>query len=103
MKSAGLLDYMDEVVLSEAAGASKPSPDIFRYAFSLSQSRPSEVIFIGDSWDADIIGAQNARIPSIWYNPQGLPKPSESYRYPIYEIKHLLEIPPLLRSLLPIR
>jgi len=26
---------------------------------------------IGDSWDADIVGAHNSRIDQIWFNPSG--------------------------------
>lgn len=102
MRSSGILPYIHHIVLSEVAGASKPDASIFRYAFNKSQSRPGEVLLIGDSWEADIIGAQNAKIPSIWYNPMGLPRPIGQYRYPIYEVKHLSEVPRILRSLLPL-
>lgn len=100
MRSAGLLPYIDFVVLSEDAGANKPNRQIFDYAFEMTGSRPSETIMIGDNWAADIEGAQNAHIPSIWFNPLGKIKPQESkFLRPIYEIKNLEEIVPLLNTI----
>ena len=102
MASAGLTPYIDEVVLSEEVGVSKPARGIFDHALNISQARKSETIFIGDSWSADILGAQNAGLASIWFNPSRAmpPKPLSEYRYPIYEVHTLLEIIPLMRSLL---
>ena len=53
---------------------------------------------IGDSWDADILGAQNAKLPSIWFNPSQLPLPEQVLRYPVTEVTRLDEIPALLRQ-----
>lgn len=97
MKSAGILPYIDHTVLSEMAGANKPSKEIFNHAFSLCGARPSETIMVGDSWEADIIGAENAGIPAIWFNPNHLPTPQE-LRVPLHVITSLDEIPPILRS-----
>lgn len=100
MHSAGLLDYFDFIVLSEDAGANKPNKAIFDYAFEISGARPSETIMIGDSWDADIEGALNANIPVIWYNPREEKKPKESkFLKPVYEVKTLSEVTPLIRTL----
>lgn len=102
MDSAGITPYIDYVVLSEDVGVSKPAKGIFDYALSISKTRRNEVIFIGDSWEADIEGAQNASIPSIWFNPnhKSAPQPLDQYRYPILEVHSLQEIIPLLRSIM---
>lgn len=103
MESAGILPFVDEIILSEDAGINKPHLGIFTYAFSRTHARPSETIMIGDSWEADILGAQNARIASVWFNPLALPLPSlDHLTAPIYTVARLNEIPPLLTSLLPI-
>ena len=101
LRSGGILGYFDQIVLSEMAGANKPHKEIFRYAFDLTGTRPSESILIGDSWAADIRGALNAGIPAIWFNPQGLPMPSGESQFlrPVYSVKTLGEIPSLLRTL----
>lgn len=105
MAGSGILPYIDHTVLSERAGYAKPHPQIFRLALSLSGSRAQETIFIGDSWEADIVGAQATGIATIWYNPLRIvpPNPTPHFRHPHFEVAHLSEVPPVLRSLYPIR
>lgn len=102
MASAGISHYFQHVVLSEDVGVSKPAKPIFDRALAVSNTRRSEALFIGDSWDADIMGAQNARISSIWFNPsrQTPETPLEQLRYPVYEVEKLTEIPQVIRPLL---
>jgi len=57
------------VVLSEAAYALKPDKRIFEYALQLNNAMASETIMIGDSYESDIVGAQNAGIDQIYYHP----------------------------------
>lgn len=99
MSASGLLPYIDHTVLSEMAGANKPSRRIYDYAFSISASRPSESIMIGDSWEADIVGAETVGIPAIWFNPDRIPQP-RPLRVPLHTISSLDEIPEILRSYL---
>lgn len=99
LRDTGLSDYVDRVVLSEDVGINKPDRRIFEYALSLGAGfAPSEAVMVGDSWTADIIGASNAEIPSIWYNPDGnlmadLPRVANP---PLYTIRHLTELTHLL-------
>lgn len=100
MEVSGIAPYIDATVLSEEVGISKPYKGIFDQALSRSHTRRSEAIMIGDSWDADILGAQNAKLPSIWFNPSRLPFPEQVLRYPVAEVARLDEIPTLLRRML---
>jgi FMN phosphatase YigB (HAD superfamily) len=53
-------------------GASKPRPEFFqRILERLSVTDPSRVVMVGDGLATDILGANNAGLDSIWYNPQG--------------------------------
>lgn len=99
MRTAGLLPYIDEVVLSETAGINKPHKAIFDYALSKASARRTETVMIGDDWESDITGASNAGLTAIWFNPAGLPRPADRLRVPLYEVASLGEIPPLLRRL----
>lgn len=99
MTVAGILPYIDEVVLSEMAGVNKPSRAIFDYAFSRSHARREQTVMIGDDWESDILGASNAGIPVVWFNPRHLPRPDDPLRIPLYEVTSLAEIPSLLRGL----
>lgn len=69
LRSANLEHYFSHVVLSEEAKALKPDKRIFEYALNLNKATAAETIMIGDSFEADIIGAQNAGIDQVYFNP----------------------------------
>lgn len=75
LRHCGLSEYVDALVVSEEAGMSKPDPEIFNIALRRLDSRASETVMIGDSWAADVIGALEAGIRAIWFNPLGRPAP----------------------------
>jgi len=89
IENSGLMPYFDKIILSEDAGINKPHPDMFTYALKNTNSKRNQTIMIGDSWDADIVGAHNSRIAQIWLNPAGeAPQGFE----PTYTVRSLTEI-----------
>ena len=73
----GLEGDIDVLVVSEEAGVSKPDPAIFRIALERLECPADAAVMVGDSWAADIVGAVNAGIRAIWFNPLGKPRPEE--------------------------
>lgn len=73
LASAGIDSFFQRIILSEDARVQKPHKAIFDYALQNTNSRRSESIMIGDSWEADISGAYHAGIDQIWFNPQNEP------------------------------
>ena len=72
LERSGLLPYVQDVFVSEDAGAAKPDVRYFDYAFSRIPCFEKErALLIGDSLTSDMLGAQNAGIDSMWYCPQG--------------------------------
>ncbi|HSL20060.1 MAG TPA: HAD family hydrolase [Vicinamibacterales bacterium] len=71
----GLRDDIDALVVSEEAGVAKPDPEIFRIALERVGCAPGQALMIGDSWNADIMGARAAGIRAIWFNPLRRPCP----------------------------
>ena len=72
LERSGLLPYVQDVFVSEDAGAAKPDVRYFDYAFSRIPGFEKErALLIGDSLTSDMLGAQNAGIDSMWYCPQG--------------------------------
>ena len=93
IENSGLRSYFDKIILSEDAGINKPHADIFTYALKNTNSRRNQTLMIGDSWDADIIGARNSRIDQLWFNPKGI----EPVGFiPTFEVKTLIEIKSIL-------
>jgi putative hydrolase of the HAD superfamily len=61
-----LRKYFDMIVTSAALGWRKPHPRIFQEALSMLNVQPLEAVMVGDMLGADIMGARNAGISSIW-------------------------------------
>ena len=64
-----LAAYVDVLVVSEEAGVSKPEPKIFQIALDALEVPAENAVMVGDSWEADVIGAQRAGLRAVWFNP----------------------------------
>lgn len=64
--NAGIRSYMDFVLSSAACGIRKPNPRIFQIALEHWKLTPGQAVMVGDTLGADILGARNAGIYSIW-------------------------------------
>lgn len=64
--NAGLHGYFDYVFTSAAAGLRKPDPRVFEMSLAQWRAGPDQAVMVGDTLDADILGARNAGIHSIW-------------------------------------
>jgi HAD superfamily hydrolase (TIGR01549 family) len=64
--NANIRPYIDLILTSAAVGIRKPNPRIFEIALEMMDIPNSRVAMVGDTLAADILGAQNANIYSIW-------------------------------------
>lgn len=71
LRNSGLAPYFIRMILSEDAGIQKPHKGIFDFALINTNSRRTETLMIGDSFEADIFGAHQSRIDQLWFNPKG--------------------------------
>lgn len=74
----GIGPFIDILVISEEAGYRKPDKRIFAQALGLAGSGPEESLFIGDSWNIDILPASASGIKAVWLNRYGNPCPDRS-------------------------
>ena len=71
MEESGLSKYFSHVFISEEVGHNKPSPDIFKHAMQTSGASIAEnCLMIGDSLEADILGAIKAGMKAVYLNPE---------------------------------
>lgn len=72
----GFGNYIDGIVTSEEAGTEKPDPKFFLLCAEKAQAKPGECVFIGDSLEHDVKGAQSAGMQAVLYCPgnDGIPK-----------------------------
>ena len=68
LAACGLRDYFDTIILSEYAGANKPSQQFFDYALKVSGTDRETTLMIGDNLNTDILGALNAGIDAMLVN-----------------------------------
>lgn len=94
MDNSGLLPFFSGIILSDNVGHIKPSAEIFLAATEQAGVMANEAIVLGDSLEADILGATNAGIDNIWFN-QNNEKPSETI-IPKHIVKRLLDVKSIL-------
>jgi putative hydrolase of the HAD superfamily len=68
LTNSNLARYFTHVITSEASNSMKPQKEIFEYAVKKTDSRMGECIMIGDNPNADIFGALNAGMDTIFVN-----------------------------------
>jgi HAD superfamily hydrolase (TIGR01509 family) len=75
LRVCGLTSLVDTLVASGEVGSIKPESAIFEITLQRIGCRAQEAIMIGDSWKADVLGAQGAGIQAVWFNRSSLPYP----------------------------
>lgn len=68
INNSGLTGYFKEVITSEGSNSIKPKKEIFDFAMQKAKASLAESIMIGDNLDADIQGAINAGMDTVFVN-----------------------------------
>ena len=69
IKRSELSKYFSKMFISEEIGTPKPGRKIFEYAIKSMNARKKDSLMIGDSWEADIIGAMKFGIDQVYFDP----------------------------------
>ncbi len=67
-----LIDY---VIISEAVGYQKPNKELFEAALEKVNVKPCDAVYVGDSWECDIMPAVAVGMKAVWLNRYGLENP----------------------------
>ena len=94
LKKSGFDKLFDGVFISEGIGFEKPSKEFFDYVLKrIVPCKKDEIIIIGDSLTSDMLGGNNAKIKTCWYNPKGNVNSREvSIDYEIKSFDEVLKI-----------
>ena len=66
--------YFENVYTAEEVGYKKPHPIIFEHALNHTQAVAQNSLMIGDSLEADILGALNVGMQAIHFNSHNEPQ-----------------------------
>ncbi len=88
LRNSQLEQYFKHVITSERAMSLKPHKEIFEFALQAAGASKPESIMIGDNLDADIRGAMEAGLDTVFVNHIG----ETTELKPTYIIHHLREL-----------
>lgn len=91
IKNSKLDKYFTTITTSDEVGVKKPHRDIFYTAIEKAKINPRNSIMIGDSFEADIEGARQVGMKTLFFNHRGEPTSgSENIIKQLKEIKNYL-------------
>jgi putative hydrolase of the HAD superfamily len=91
MKSSGLDKHFNFIITSDKANALKPNKKIFEYTASKAGHDIKDIVYIGDDFENDILGAINANMKAIWFDLY-----KEGKKDNIISVQNLIEIKNIL-------
>lgn len=91
LRNSGLTVYFKEIITSEGCNYVKPQKEIFEFAMDKAGALLKESLMIGDNEEADIAGAVNTGMDSVFVNHVSDTKNIQA-TYTIHHLKELEEI-----------
>jgi putative nucleotidyltransferase with HDIG domain len=95
MRRVGLDAFFPVILTARDAGVSKPDPAYFRAGLARSGVPAEAAVMIGDYYQVDVVGAKEAGLRAIWYNPGLAPCPEPHPRYDA-EVRDMRDLPEIL-------
>ncbi|TYP98016.1 putative hydrolase of the HAD superfamily [Tenacibaculum adriaticum] len=68
LEKSNIKQYFNIIVTSDCVGVKKPNPRVFEYALEKVNSPAQDCVMIGDSYEADVLGAFNTGILPIHFD-----------------------------------
>jgi putative hydrolase of the HAD superfamily len=104
VESFGIRPYFDFVLTSAACYYRKPHPRAFEIALAQWSISPNDAAMIGDSLQADIYGAKNLYMRTIWITRRAQFNADEEQRIkPDFSLRSLNELYPTLELINSVR
>lgn len=94
----GLSAFFDAVCTARDLGAEEPDPAFFHAVLARLNCSPAEAAMVGDGYATDVVGAKQAGLWAIWFNPSGDPCPCV---HPLHdaELRDMAALPAALSDL----
>lgn len=88
LEKSGIAHFFEEVITSEGSNSLKPNKEIFEFALTKTGAQLSQSIMIGDNLEADIAGAMNVGMDTVFVNHVG----ASTELQPTFTITHLAQL-----------
>ncbi len=92
----GIRAYLEFIMSSAAYGRRKPDPGIFRAALDHFSVPAERAVMVGDTYEADIVGAKGVGMHTIWIRRRGAENAEPDHPEADEVVAGLLEIPALI-------
>jgi HAD superfamily hydrolase (TIGR01662 family) len=100
LAAKGLRPFFEFILTSAALGIRKPDIRIFQTALDRFRVQPEAAVMVGDTLDADVLGANQSGIYSIWITRRAqVPEEGELVIQPQAVVTTLYQIPDLLAEI----
>lgn len=68
LEKSGIHTFFRKIITSECVGVKKPNPKVFEFALEKAGAKAHQSVMIGDSYEADVMGAINVGMLAIYFN-----------------------------------
>jgi putative hydrolase of the HAD superfamily len=92
----GIVAHFELILISEEVGTAKPNPAIFELACARLGCEPAECVFVGDSWENDVVGSHAAGMKPVWINRDDTALPEFPGQVPV--VRELGEVADLFKQ-----
>jgi len=98
-----LRSWLSPIYASEEIGLRKPHPRLFHRVLEDWGLSPAEVVMVGDTLNADVLGAHNAGMRGVWIDrgpvsPWSNNEASKAHIQPDATLQQLAELPELIKD-----
>ncbi|WP_406078090.1 HAD family hydrolase [Micromonospora sp. NBC_00858] len=90
-------EFAFEVYAHENGLPKKPAPEFYAAVVEAAGVPAGQIVYVGDSWEHDVVAPQRAGLRSVWLNRHGLPRPVGGA--PDAEVSTMADLPVALADL----
>lgn len=103
LDEARFTEHLAAVVISEELGIRKPRPEIFKEVIRVLDCAPREILHVGDSLRADVAGAAECGLRTVWLTRRVADPEAELEGHtgprPDFSLEDLMDLPVLVARL----
>jgi len=95
LQRVGLDESIGQVYCFCKIGQKKPAPEFFAYILNDLKVEPELAVMVGDEFSVDIMGAVQAGLRGVWFNPRDLMEqngPGYCTIHDLMDLERILEI-----------